>query len=399
MHVLYVVHGYKPAYRLGGPVHSVSSLAESLVQKGHKVTVFATNCNLDQDLDIATDQPLQVDGVEVWYFRRVEYLQRLFPSVNYISQSIGYLYAPRLRAGLARVVPTVDIVHTHMPFIYPTVAAAMAARQYRRPLFYHQRGVLHPMRMQYRSAKKRLYLAAVERPIMKRANTLIALTRDEEKSYRSLGIQTRCRVIPNGIDVEIFRGRSDVKVGPAVGISDDAQVILFMGRLHPLKGVDRLLDAFLGIQHLVRKAVLVVAGPDEGGMQQAMTEKAHQAGVGGRVVFTGMIEGEPKLDLLARADIFCLPSQAEGFAMALLEAMASSTPVVISPGCGFPEVEEAGAGVVVSPSPEELGQSLLELLRDPDRSREMGRLGRDLVAAKYTWNAIGDQMLAAYADA
>ena len=74
MKILFAVHGYKPAYRIGGPIVSVAALAERLVAKGHEVTVFTTNSNLDQDLDVETDRPHLIDGVEVWYFRRESYL-------------------------------------------------------------------------------------------------------------------------------------------------------------------------------------------------------------------------------------------------------------------------------------------------------------------------------------
>ena len=70
MHILYVTHGYKPAYRIGGPIWSVSAVAEGMVARGHRVTVFTTNSNLDEDLDVPVDRPVLVDGVEVWYFRR-----------------------------------------------------------------------------------------------------------------------------------------------------------------------------------------------------------------------------------------------------------------------------------------------------------------------------------------
>ena len=124
MRILYAVHGYKPAYRIGGPILSVSATAENLVRKGHQVTVFTTNSNLDQDLDVPVDRPIDVNGVEVWYFRRKDVIQQYLPFVPYLSKSIGFLYCPRMKAELARHVPRVDVVHTHQPFIYPTYAAA-----------------------------------------------------------------------------------------------------------------------------------------------------------------------------------------------------------------------------------------------------------------------------------
>ena len=115
MKILYAVHGYKPAYRLGGPIHTVSALAERLVRLGHEVIVFTTNSNLDEDLDVPTDQPIDVEGVQVWYFKHEEPIKRWLPFIPYLAKSIGFLYAPAMRSQLDRIVPSVDLVHTQMP--------------------------------------------------------------------------------------------------------------------------------------------------------------------------------------------------------------------------------------------------------------------------------------------
>ena len=201
MKILYAVHGYKPAYKVGGPIYTVSATAERLVRKGHEVIVFTTNSNLDEDLNVPTDQCIDVDGVQVWYFKREELIQKWLSFSPYLSKSMGFLYAPAMRAQLDRIVPSVDVVHTHMPFVYPTYAAGNSAIRYQKPLFYHQRGVFDPARLAFRGMKKRLYIKAIERPIMRNATTLIALTEAEVRSYRQLGVLTPCSVIPNGVDI------------------------------------------------------------------------------------------------------------------------------------------------------------------------------------------------------
>jgi len=396
LRILYAVHGYKPAYRVGGPILSVSAAAETLVRKGHHVIVFTTNSNLDEDLNAPLDQPVMVDGVQVWYFRREEPIQRWLPFVPYLSKSMGFLYAPKMATQLNQLVPGMDVVHTHMPFVYPTYAAARAARRCRKPLFYHQRGVFDPERLKFRSLKKRLYIDIFERPIMQRATTLLALTEAEVESYRALGIRTPCRIVPNGIDTTAYRTRPSRDFDVSWGLPSDALLILFLGRLHPIKGADRLLQAFLRLQARIPQAVLVMAGPDEWGLEAKFRECIQAAGLGRRVFFPGMVSGNDKLDLLARANLFCLPSDAEGFSMAVLEALASATPVLLSPGCHFPEIEAAGAGRVVSHEPEALAIALADLLADPGKLRAMGGRGREWVAQHYSWDRITDQLLDVY---
>ena len=396
MRILYAVHGYKPAYRVGGPILSVSSIAEFLVRRGHNITVFTSNSNLDQDLDVPLDQPVMVEGVEVWYFRRREILQEALPFMPYLSKSMGFLYAPRMRAELDRVVPAMDLVHTHMPYVYPSLAAGRAALRHGKALFYHQRGVYDPARLRFRGLKKRAYIVGLERPIMRRATTLIALTEAEVASYRALGVDTPARIIPNGIAVDQYRTVPRADVCARWGIPPAAFVILFLSRVHPIKGAEKLLEAFLRIHREFPSSHLVLAGPDEWGLERAFRDRAAAEGLGNRVTFPGMVAGEEKLDLLARANLFCLPSDAEGFSMAVLEALASGTAVLLSPGCHFPEVVGAAAGWVVDPDPAPLSEGLRIALADPGRTRLMGEQAREFVERDYSWERVTDQMVDAY---
>src|SRR5882757_985285 len=242
MHLLYVTHGYKPAYRFGGPIMSVSAMAEGMVERGHRVTVFTTNSNLDQQLNVPVNCPVEVDGVTVWYFENVDLQAKYFWWSRYVSQSMGYLYTPALKSVMRGMLPSVDIVHTQMPFIYPSMIAGRLAAASGTPLFYNQRGVFHPERLRYRGLKKRLYIDLVEKPLMRRATGLIALTPEEVDSYHRLGIRTPCHLIPNGVDVGRFRRKAQPNAFANLGIADTTKVILFLGRLHPSNGVDVRLD-------------------------------------------------------------------------------------------------------------------------------------------------------------
>ena len=399
MRILFSVHGYKPAYRLGGPILSVSALAEGLVRNGHEVTVFTTNSNLDEDLDVVTDKPMIVDGVKVWYFRHEEPLRHWLGPIRYLSKSMGFLYAPEMRAALERVVPQVDIVHTHLPFVYPTYAASRAALRHNKPLFYHQRGVFDPARLRFRGLKKRVFIELFEKPVMRKAARLIALTSAEVASYRALGIDTPATVIPNGIDADAYGNRPRAQNKGGLDGSSRGALILFMGRVHPIKGADLLLDAFIRIAAAHPLARLVFAGPDEWGTESIMRGRAKAAGIADRVEFSGMVSGDEKKDLLARADLFCLPSAGEGFSMAILEALASETPVLISPGCNFPEVFDAGAGRVVPNDELELATALSSMISDLPELRAMGQRGRAFVIRNYSWDQITERMIDAYSAA
>jgi glycosyltransferase involved in cell wall biosynthesis len=392
MHILYVTHGYKPAYRIGGPIWSVSSVAEAMVKRGHRVTVFTTNSNLDEDLDVPVDQPVHVDGVEVWYFRRRDLVKKYFWWLKYVSQSMGFLVTPALAPAMRKLLPSVDIVHTQMPFVYPTMVAGRLAISANKPLFYNQRGVFHPTRLGYRALKKRLYIELVEKPIMRRASGLIALTPDEIDSYRALGIETPCHVVPNGIDVAQFRRTPRMASLSALDIKESDQVILFLGRLHPSKGVDLLVDAFFRIISRHPDALLVIAGPDEHGFAEKIRSEVARQDLEHRILIPGMVMGDLKTDLLARADLFALPSMGEGSSMAILEALASGTPVIISPECNCPVVDEVKAGAVVERDANLIAQAISRFLSDKVLSSVASEAAYSLARDKLGWPSIVDKL-------
>lgn len=396
MRILYVTHGYKPAYRIGGPIWSLSALAEGMVARGHDVSVFAPNGNVDEDLDVPTDRAVSVDGVTVRYFRREELLKRYLPGVKYLSQSIGYMYTPDLRPALRSLLPRLDIVHTQMPFVYPTQAAGRLALAHGTPLFYSQRGVFDPSRLRFRGLKKSIYIRLVERPIMRRATGLVALTPEEVSSFEALRVRTPIHLVPNGIDVSRFRRSPNPGALADLGIADAQKVILFMARLHELKGPEVAVDAFIAIADRHPDAVLVLAGNDEQNLTPGLRARIAAASLSRRFIVPGMVTGERKLDLLARSDLFVLPSVGEGLSMAILEALASGTPAIISRECNLPIVAAAGAGAVVGRSAAEFADALSTFLSDPamleDARERAYRLARD----HFGWTPILDRLEAIY---
>lgn len=389
MKILFVSGAYKGATRMGGPAVSIAAAAEALVRAGHAVTVAATNANLDADLDVPLNQPIDVDGVTAWYFRREEPLRKWLPFVPYLAQSSGFLYAPEMKDALERLVAEADVVDTQAPFVYPTWAAARAARRLGTPLFYHQRGNLLASRMQRRQLKKRLYIALFEGRIMKRAAGLIALTEGERDAFAEFAPGTPCDVVPNGVDVPPPDPGAAARVAERWGIPAEATVVLYLARLEPWKGYEELLQTFARIQD--PEAYLVMAGVDQSDARSRWKLP--------RAIFTGPLSGEEKSDVLHRADLFALPSRGEGLSMAMLEAMAHGTAVMLSPECWFAEAERAGAGVIVPQGVDAWAAALDELLRDRGRLRRMGENGRALMLREYSWDAVARRLAEVYARA
>lgn len=398
--ILFTTGGYKPAYRIGGPILSVSSIAEHLVKRGHKVVVFTSNSNLGEDIDVPLNQPVLVDGVEVWYLRRYEPLKAISPFFPYFSQSLGFLYTPDLIKILDNQFNGFDLIHTHMPFIYPTIAAAKHATKNKIPLFYQPRGAFSPGYMKFRRLKKRIYIKLIEKQIMEKSTKLIALTEAERNEIRKLGLFGDCEVIPNGIDIDKYITKEELTKFKEVTYKIDKNrfLILFLARLHVIKGVDFLLDAFIQVEKYFPEALLVLAGPDQHGMKEQLYSKIRSNNLSKSVILPGMVSGAMKQYLLARADLFCLPSAAEGFSMAVLEAMASETPVMISPECNIPDVAEKKAGWIVERDVRSWQIHIINAIKNREQLSNMGKKGRDFVLRSYTWSAVIDKLETVYYD-
>ena len=384
---------------MGGPAVSIAATAEALVRAGHTVTVVTTNANLDENLDVPFNRPVDMEGVTVWYFRREEPLRRWLPFVPYLSQSSGFAYAPEMKKALPRLVADADIVDTQTPFVYPTYATARVALRLGKPLFYHQRGNLIPSRLRRRQLKKKLYIALFERRIMTRAAGLIALTEGERAAFHSIAPGTPCDVVPNGVDVPPPDRSAAQRVAVRWGIPPDATVLLYLGRLEPWKGYEELLQTFARIQQAHPAAFFVMAGVDQSEACRRWGPIAAHDGYDRRLLFTGPLSGREKTDILHRADLFCLPSRGEGLSMSMLEAMAYGVPVMLSPECNFPDAERAGAGVIVPQDVDAMAAAMDELLRDPGRLRMMGEKGRELMLRCYSWDVVARRLAEIYARA
>ena len=400
MRILFSVLGYKPAYRVGGSAVAVAALAENLVKRGHQVVVFTSNSNLNEDLDVPVNQPVMVEGAEVWYFDHQEPLKKYLPFVPYISQSVGYLYLPLLQKVLSKRIREFDLVHTHMPFVYPTQAVARMGIKHNIPVFYHQHGVFAPNYLRFRGLKKHLYISLVEKPIMQKAAFLIALTEAEIRSYRDLGVTTPCRIVPNGIDVNLYCQKTEPEfmVKDEFFIRESDTVILFLARLHTIKGADFLLDVFLQLFNKYPNIKLILAGPDQHNIRAQLRIKVSLAGANNSVCVPGMVTGELKHKLLARADLFCLPSLAEGFSISILEAMASATPVLITPECNFSNLEMRSAGWVVERDQQKWVKKVSYLIENRSELASAGENALDLVKKCYTWDMAVDRLEEAYAE-
>lgn len=370
MRLFHVVPTYLPATRYGGPIYSVHGLCRALAARGHDVEVFTTNVDGSGTSDVPVRTPVDVDGVQVTYF----------------SSSFDRLYwSPGMRSALDAKMRDVDLVHTHSVFLWPTAAAARAARRADVALVISPRGMLVRDLISRRNAVvKKAWLATVERRNFASARAIHFTSQREWDDAAELNLPLPSPfVAPNGVDVM-----------PPLDVVRDPRAVLFLGRISWKKGLPRLIEAL----RYAPDAKLIVAGNDDEHLTPRLQSDAATLGVADRIEWHGEVHGDAKRRLYASSSIFALTSDSENFGNTVLEAMAESTPVLVTPGVGLAEsVRSAGAGAVVEPSPEVIGAAIGDLLARPDALRTMGERGRALVEHEFSWPRIAATMEQHYA--
>ncbi len=387
MKLLHITPYAAPAFAFGGVARAVDGLTTALARAGHVVTVLTTDADTPtRRLDAPADE--MRGGVRIIRARNLSVWAR--GRLN-LSSPPGLV---RLLRGL---LPGVDAVHLHE---WRTVEALLTLPVVARagvPVVVSPHGTLTPDTG--RPALKAVWDALISPRLARHVSTAVGLTAHEADEIRAAwtrwGVPApRVTVIPNGVDVEAFAHLPDGAGFRARWGIGDAPTCLFLGRLHPRKGVLTLARGFLN--HAPAEARLVIAGGDEGalGRLHALLASRDDAD---RVILTGYLDGAARLEALAAADVFALPAVGEGLSMAALEALACGIPAILSPGCHLPEAAEAGAALIVPPEDEAVGQAVRALLTEPARRVAMGAAGRALVAARFTWAGAASAYSAVYA--
>lgn len=379
MKILHAAATYLPAVRYGGTIVSVHGLCKSLAARGHDVHVFTTTVDGGGDSAVAHGEPVDVDGVKVWYFK---------------SSSLRKIYwSPPLGAALAARAGEFDVIHTHAVYLWPLWAAARAARRAGVPYVISPRGMLERDLVAHRSPLlKGLWLAAIERGNLEGAAAIHVTSRREADEAAAFGFQLR-RVteIPNGVD---FDDPGDGAVAPAVAEAMNGKpFVLFLGRVNWKKGIDRLLPALA----FLPETRLVIAGNDEEDYRGFLDRLAERIGVGDRVTFVGPVSSADKQALFARAQVMVMPSYSENFGNVAVEAIAAGLPVVATPEVGVADtIAAGGAGLVAAGTAEPLAKAIQALLADPRRRAAMGEAGRQLARERFTWPAVAARMESLY---
>lgn len=276
-----------------------------------------------------------------------------------------------------RAIRSADVVHVHALWLWSTAIAGHACMLQRKPYVISPHGMLDSWALRQSRLKKAIARRLAENRILSGAVVIHVLCRSEADSVRSLGFRNPLALVPPGVEARGGFAGSHMQTRDPV--------VLFLGRIHPKKGVDLLLSAFSRVAS-GRNGTwrLVIAGPDQVGLRASLEARARQPGLKDRVEFVGPVYDSAKEALLQSAAVFVLPSQSEGVPVAAIEAMASGMPVLLSRACNLPEVEEAGAGFVGEAEAGSVADLLERFMALGDVERAaMGNRARQLARARF----------------
>ena len=386
MHILHLTPYYTPAYAFGGVVRSVEGMTQALHQRGHRITVLTTDA-LDQTSRYLDRSEEVINGIQV--YRSPNVSPQLRGKVNLSTPN-------KMQALALSILDDVDILHCHEFRTLENLIVTPLAQQMQIPMVLSPHGTL--IHSTGRSRLKKAWDKLLSPTLAQRFDHVIALTPKELTDVQALWtnfgrrkVPAQFHVIPNGIDPAIYQSlpnADDFRQRYSLG---DATVVLFMGRLQARKGIDLLAQAF--IQADIPNTRLLIVGPDEG-MHDPI--EAYQDD---RIILTGYLDGEERLQAYAVADVFALPATGEGLSMAVLEALASGISVLISPGCNLPQVADYDAGLIIDVQIDALADALHTLITQPDKRYQMAQNGRQLITDYFTWEQVAKQLESIYQQA
>ena len=347
-----------------GPSYSVVRLCESLIAEGEVVALAA--------LDWA---PMS---------RKQAYL-KTFP-LGWGPRRLGR--SPALHHWLSEQAKSgaVDLIHNNSLWMMPNVYSGQVARLHGIPLIVSPRGTLSEWAMQSGTSLKKLFWPLLQRPALAAAACFHATADSEYEDIRRMGFRQPVAIIPNGIDIPELLPKEE----------KEGRTLLFLGRIHPVKGLDMLLPAWRAVQDRFPEWHLKIVGPDNRGYLGEMQHLASELRLE-RVEFSGALFGAQKWQAYRDADLFVLPTYSENFGMAVAEALASGTPAIVTRGAPWAGLQQQQAGWWIDIGVEPLVACMEDAFaQSEDKLQAMGQRGRSWMLADYSWAHVGRQMAEVY---
>lgn len=282
----------------------------------------------------------------------------------------------------------VDVFHTHGLWLMPNVYPARAAAENGTVFVISPRGMFGDAALAFSARKKRLFWTLLQKRAAQSATLFHATSTQEAEEIRAQGLTGPIVVSPNGVDIP----------DPSpVGARDlSPRTVLSLGRVHPKKGLDRLVRAWAMVEPEAPNWRLRIVGPSELGYAEALQGLVRHLNLQNVTVEPAKF-GLDKLAAYREASLFVLPTLNENFAMTVAEALAAGTPVIATKGAPWSGLERERCGWWVNHGPEPMAAALRQALKLPaERIDEMGARGRAWMTLEFSWDGVARPILDAY---
>jgi glycosyltransferase involved in cell wall biosynthesis len=303
-------------------------------------------------------------------------------------------FSPTMLQSILPYIRDADFIALHSLYSFPVVAGYLLAQWFHKPYCLWPHGVLAPIQRRINPVKKKIYGWLIARAILNDASVIVYTSKGEREETGCLHLKSPSVVIPHGFDVQGFDNlppRGEFRSRFMAGHS--GPLVLFLSRINQKKGLDILVRAFaLLLERLPNARLAIVGSSDPPQFEVQVKNWIRESGISDYVVMPGLMVGEEKMQALADADVFVLPSHAENFGFAVFEAMASRIPVVISDTLDYAkEIDSHQAGMSMPRNPQAFADAMIRVLTDKDLHQKMGQNGFNL-ARTYSWDTTGERV-------
>ncbi len=376
MKVLHVIPAIAPRY--GGPSTAVLQMSRALIAAGAEIHLAATDADGPGHLPYPHGEWVTVQGIPTILFKR--------------QFSEALKYSAPLAEWLRTSVPQYDVVHIHALLSHACLAAAGACRSSRVPYVVRPLGTLDRWSLAQKPWKKRVLLALRGRTALADAAAVHYTALGEQRLVERAFRTKRGFVVPLGIDDEILKdgpGGERERHGPPY--------VLALSRLHPVKALDSLIDAFGDACAIGHQWRLVIAGDGDEGYVRKLKARAAGSAAAAAIEFRGWVDGDAKRQLLRYASIYALTSHHENFGMSLAEALARGVPAIVSPQVLISdELATANAAWVTPNDRQSLAATLIYAMTAHDARREKAIAARQF-AHGLAWPSVASRLIDVYA--
>ena len=379
MRIAFVIPYFYPALEYGGAPRMAYEMARSLSRRGHQVTVFTTDSGGVRRITREAIEKIRdngLEGISVRFYKNLSnalaYRHRLFFPIHFFRE-------------VASAMAGTEVVHVHDLRSLLSVATHRATGGLGIPYVISPHGGLPRLGKQ---SAKLVFDMLWGKAILRDAAALCAVSPLEEHDAEVAGIESgRIHLFPPAISADDYKNLPPPgKFASQWGL-EGRKIALFLGRLHWIKGADILIEA-TSLLPDVTDFHLVIAGPDDG-EKNRLKSLVIAKGLQHKVTFTGILDGTDKLSAVIDSDIVVVPSRREGFPLAVLEALASQTPVILTSACdlGDSMKEQPALTRFRSGDAHDLAKKIEAALYQPPPSQAMLE-GRDFILNNFSSDAL-----------